>query len=547
MPKAPSARPPSLDDPRLRRALRSTFGLDALRPGQDDVIARVVAGLPTLAVMPTGAGKSLCWQLPAAALGLRTLVVSPLVSLMKDQCDALCERGIAAVQVHSAVRAGDAAAAERALADGTAAVVFTTPERAADPAFLARLQPHPPQRLVIDEAHCLSQWGHDFRPDYLTLGAVHAALGRPPLLALTATATQAVVDELRALLQIPAAGVLHTGVYRPNLHYQVEPMQDEDARRERVLAIVSEREGAGLVYTSTVRAAVDLHDRLRAAHESVGLYHGRLAASARVRAQDAFMGGHVRVMVATHAFGMGIDKPDIRFVVHAQLPASLDAYYQESGRAGRDGARADCTLLYLRRDRSVQQFFQAATQGPRARVAQATDAVRALAGQAAHPLLRRLRSVVSRGPERDREALRDMVAYAQSGRCRWQMLLAHFEPNRDLDACGHCDTCRHQAALASQQAAEAVERAAAQAAAVHDARSAPPAPPRPAPAATFAPGDAVQVARYGHGEVVDARADAVTIAFGDGQRRSFDPAYVTGLAVGARPQPAGAVPGRIGL
>lgn len=484
----------------LSRTLKSTFGLDHLREGQQAVIDRVLAGRDTLAVMPTGAGKSLCYQLPALLIEGRTVVVSPLIALMKDQCDKLVQQGVAAVQVNSALDGAESREALAAVADGTARIVFTTPEQLANAGFREQLQQHPIGLLVVDEAHCISQWGHDFRPAYLEIADAAKALGRPTLLALTATATGEVTRDICQQLAIPAAGVVNTGVYRPNLHYAVELVTDDTHKLERLKALLAGLEGSGIVYCATVKAAEAVHEALLLARESVALYHGKLKADERRTAQDAFMEGKARVMVATNAFGLGIDKPDTRFVLHWQMPAGLDAYYQESGRAGRDGEPATCTLLFLQRDKAVQQFFMAGRypgleeldalyaellREPGQTLAQLVERLGSPRTklQVAVSLLRRLRIVGSNADgqlrvlketldsqtlhrlageyqsrrENDRAKLEQMVDYAQSGHCRWRVLLQHLEGDEPQQDCGNCDTCsrlaQHQAETRQESAA----------------------------------------------------------------------------------------------
>ena len=353
----------------LERTARDTFGLAALREDQRRVIASVLAGRDTLALLPTGAGKSLCYQLPALRLPGSTVVVSPLIALMQDQADKLEQIGIAeragAAQLNSARSASETAADCERIADDACEFIFTTPERLADPAWLEPLRAIKVSLFVIDEAHCISQWGHDFRPAYLEIGQALEALGRPRVLALTATATPEVVADIRKQLALPDMVVVDAGIYRPNLHFAVAQVTNDDEKLANLLAALHTDSadevdsGTALVYTSTVRACEEVYALLLARGLPVVHYHGRMPAKARRASQEEFMHGAARVMVATNAFGMGVDKPDIRLVVHWQIPGSSEAYYQEAGRAGRGGKAARCLLLHDLRDRRVHQFFMA--------------------------------------------------------------------------------------------------------------------------------------------------------------------------------------------
>jgi ATP-dependent DNA helicase RecQ len=513
--------------------------------------------------MPTGAGKSLCYQLPALLRPGATLVVSPLIALMKDQCDKLRELGIEAVQLNSAVSADESSAAEAAIASGQAKIIFTTPERLADANFIAMVASQRTSLLVVDEAHCISQWGHDFRPAFLEIGGAIERLGRPTVLALTATATESVIDDIAQQLGVERFDVINTGMYRPNLHYRVLQVTNEEDKLGRAVAIVAASEGAGLVYAATVKGAEAVHAALAEAGIEAGLYHGRLGASARREQQEAFMRGDVRVMVATNAFGLGIDKTDTRFVLHYQMPGGLDAYYQESGRAGRDGEDADCTLLFLHSDKAVQQFFLAGKYPAREDVADLYVALqrgRAEPGgepwtlaalqesldrpkaklQVALRLLRH-QGVVSQDREgrlaltragldagalealletyrakreHDRAMLERMVFYGQTGHCRWRVLLENFDEAERLSSCGSCDNCGR---IAAAFAAAEAERDAGK-----DERP----EPDHAAAPAFARGEPVSVRRYGRGLVDACDAEGVTVVFAGGERRTFLPAFV---------------------
>ena len=459
----------------IRHLLRDVFGVDRLRAGQQQVIDSVLAGHDTLAIMPTGSGKSLCYQIPASILKGSTVVVSPLISLMKDQADKLDDFGIDAAQLNSKVPPEEQADALQGLRDKQDRIVFCTPERLATPEFMSLLHKADIGLVVVDEAHCISRWGHDFRPAYLDIGAALDALGRPPVLALTATATEEVVDDIRRQLGAPQMRVVNTGIYRPNLHFAVRQVTNATERAAEALRLVRETAGSGVLYAATVKAAQDMLAALEEAGQSVTLYHGKLHAEERHQNQEMFMSGARRVMVATNAFGMGIDKADIRFVIHLQVPASLEAYYQEAGRAGRDGKAADCTLLYFHDDTRVQQFFlarnypdaallracyEAAAGGERPRDKRSQVALKLLKEggwlQQDRKLQYRLTDAAPRTvdlerlalryrekQEHDREALAQMVAYAQSGYCRWTLLLDYFgDASAGIERCGCCDNCR---------------------------------------------------------------------------------------------------------
>ena len=326
---------PTLDD--ARRALTASFGYGDFRPGQATAVSSVLAGRDTLVILPTGGGKSLCYQVPALLLPGITVVLSPLISLMKDQVDALVARGLPAAFINSTLSSSQIADRMARAQRGEIKLLYVAPERFDVGSMAERLRRVGVSLLAVDEAHCVSDWGHDFRPSYLRIREVREQLGDPVTVALTATATPEVRVDIAKQLHLREPEVVITGFDRRNLHYHVEATPTERDKDAALIAAIKRSDGVAVVYASTRKSVERITTVLDRARVSVAGYHAGLDDAHRHEVQEAFMTEQVRTIVATNAFGMGIDKPNVRLVVHHAMPGTLEAYYQEAGRAGRDG------------------------------------------------------------------------------------------------------------------------------------------------------------------------------------------------------------------
>lgn len=397
-----------VNDSTLEGTLRRVFGFSGFRANQKEIILALMSGQDAFAVMPTGGGKSLCYQLPSVMMPGTCLVVSPLIALMKDQVDGARSNGIRAAYLNSSLDEAERRNVMQQLLSNSLDLLYIAPERFALDHFQEMLRRVQISLAVVDEAHCISEWGHDFRPDYLSLSALVTLLPEVPVAAFTATATHRVVQDIRNRLRLRTPYTVRASFDRPNLYYEVVFKDNADAQ---LVSLLRQNPGrSGIIYRTSRKSVNDTAAMLQSKGFRVLPYHAGLSDEDRRKNQDAFIRDEIDVIVATIAFGMGIDKPDIRFVIHADLPKSIENYYQETGRAGRDGEKAHCTLLFSQADIHGVRFYIDAIAGEQERA-------RALA------------------------SLSEISAFASSPVCRRKTLLGHFGETFPHENCGSCDIC----------------------------------------------------------------------------------------------------------
>lgn len=479
----------------LRGALAQHFGFDAFRPGQETIVASVCSGRDNLVVMPTGGGKSLCYQLPALIGDGVTLVISPLIALMKDQTDALAARGIPATLINSSLSPREQADRIRRMAAGEYKLIYVAPERFRHRHFVEQLRNVHLGFVAVDEAHCVSQWGHDFRPDYLRVGEAIQALGHPPVNAFTATATPEVRSDIVRFLGLRDPQIFVTGFARPNLNFSVEETPRKADKFAAISRLIGQHKTA-IIYCATRKRVEEVASHLAEWGLPHIAYHGGMSDEERESLQNRFIRGEVDVAVATNAFGMGIDRGDLRLVLHFELPGSVEAYYQEAGRAGRDGLPAHCVLLYNYADRRTQDFFIDGTNPPpdfvrgvyhqlleladeqhevRRTVQELTEAMGAKNGMMVGTAMKQLadagvlerfdlpgermrgtrllhperlpfqleldEAALAEKEDRDRSKLEAVISYATARSCRQTWMRSYFG-EADSTACHRCDRCR---------------------------------------------------------------------------------------------------------
>ena len=408
--------------PELQEQLQNLFGLDDFRPRQREVIEDVLRGRDVMCVMPTGAGKSLCYQLPAAMLDGLTVVISPLISLMEDQVQQLTESGIPALLLNSSLNSSEQRNVIAQLHQGFKGLLYLAPERCFATNFQSTLDQLRPKLLAIDEAHCISQWGHDFRPEYSRLDEVRQRFGEPPTITLTATATHDVREDIIQRMGLIDPTVIVTGFDRPNLAYESRRISKVAEKTAELLSLWNNEPGTGIIYCATRKSVEEVTAMLRERLNGrpIFSYHGGMTAGDRTENQEKFMETAGAIAVATNAFGMGINKPDVRLVVHYNVPGTLEGYYQEAGRAGRDGLPARCVMLFSYQDRFTQEFF--------------IEKIGKDHPESDYQTIEKLKSHA-------REKLDVILRYAQTHNCRRRMILDYFGDDAQIDGC-NCDVCR---------------------------------------------------------------------------------------------------------
>lgn len=400
-----------------RKTLKTYFGYDTFRSGQEEIIDQLLAGRDVLAVMPTGAGKSLCYQLPALLMPGTTIVVSPLISLMMDQVKALNEAGVHAAYINSSLSEGQTAKALELARAGRYKLIYVAPERLETPRFLDFACHAQISMITVDEAHCISQWGQDFRPSYVRiLSFIRQLPLRPVVSAFTATATEKVRQDILASLELEQPYETVAGFDRPNLYFEVQRARDKKERVRRYLTDHSQ--DSGIVYCATRKAVDELYLYLENAGFSVGRYHAGMSADARKMSQEDFIYDRIRVIIATNAFGMGIDKSNVRFVLHYHMPQSMENYYQEAGRAGRDGEPAECILYYSPQDTMIGRLLLESKEMDETYTEEERRTIR----------------------EQDAERLRKMEGYCTTTGCLRSYILRYFGEKAE-DSCGNCGNC----------------------------------------------------------------------------------------------------------
>lgn len=400
------------DSTDLPHLLKQNFLLPSFRKGQLEIIRSILAKKDVLAVLPTGGGKSLCYQFPAVYLRQLVIVISPLIALMKDQVASLQKMGIPSGSLHSGQSDADKRAIFSEIGQGGLYILYLSPERVQKEGFQKWIQHRSIGLFAVDEAHCVSQWGHDFREEYSQLSILKQLRPDVPILALTASATPTVLDDVAKNLKLVKPERMVHGFYRPNLYYQVEACSDEESKSLLLLqAIRQTPTGRILIYCGTRRVTEEVAGFLQQSFQGVGYYHAGISSDARTKTQKAYSAGELRILVATNAFGMGIDQPDVRLVVHFQMPSTIDALYQEMGRAGRDGLPSTCLMLYSKKDKGLQSYFIDSSDAPKA--------------------IKSLRW-------RNLEAL---VNYSEGSECRHSEVLTYYKDSQRIQNCGHCDSC----------------------------------------------------------------------------------------------------------